>query len=99
MDEENIPAWIRALDEESLEFIRQFVTSSGSLKEVARLYEVSYPTVRNKLNIIIEKINAHHLQEEQEFITMIRNLVIDDKISLDIAKKIIDQYKKDQQKE
>ena len=37
-------------------FILQFVRASGSLKEMAKLMKASYPTVRNKLNEIIEKI-------------------------------------------
>jgi hypothetical protein len=38
------------------EFILQFVMFSGSLKEMAKLMGVSYPTVRNRLNAIIEKL-------------------------------------------
>lgn len=38
---------------EDQEFIVQFVTASGSLKEMARLMRLSYPTVRNRLNEII----------------------------------------------
>ncbi len=38
------------------EFILLFVKASGSLKEMARLLRLSYPTVRNQLNEIIERI-------------------------------------------
>lgn len=38
------------------EFILQFVKASGSLKEMAKLLGVSYPTVRNRLNDIIETL-------------------------------------------
>lgn len=38
------------------DFIRLFVLSSGSLKEMARQLQVSYPTVRNRLNEIIAGI-------------------------------------------
>ncbi len=37
-------------------FVLQFVQSSGSLKEMAKLLGVSYPTVRNRLNEIIETL-------------------------------------------
>jgi len=38
------------------EFVLQFVRASGSLKEMARLLGVSYPTVRNRLNEIIRQL-------------------------------------------
>jgi hypothetical protein len=38
-------------------FILDFVRSSGSLKEMAKHLNLSYPTVRNLLDEIIEKIN------------------------------------------
>ena len=37
-------------------FVEAFVASSGSLKEMARRMEVSYPTVRNLLDEIIDKL-------------------------------------------
>ncbi len=36
--------------------ILNLVKSSGNLKDLARLYGVSYPTVRNRLDALIEKI-------------------------------------------
>jgi len=44
------------LTEEEQEFILQFFISSGSLKEMAVQLGNSYPTVRNKLDDMIEKI-------------------------------------------
>ena len=44
-------------------FILDFVKSSGSLKEMARLLGVSYPTVRNRLDEIIARVRA---AEEEE---------------------------------
>ncbi len=38
------------------EFILEFVKSSGSLKIMAQKMKLSYPTVRNILDAIIEKI-------------------------------------------
>lgn len=37
-------------------FILEFVKASGSLKEIAKLLKLSYPTVRNRLDEIIEHI-------------------------------------------
>lgn len=44
------------LSAEEQEFVLRFVLSSGSLKEMAGLLGVSYPTVRNRLNDVIEKL-------------------------------------------
>jgi len=43
--------------ESDMSFIVEFVKSSGSLKDMARQLGVSYPTVRNMLDEIIEKLN------------------------------------------
>lgn len=40
-------------------FVLQFVKHSGSLKDMASLLNLSYPTVRNLLNDIIEKIESY----------------------------------------
>jgi len=44
------------LSTEDQDFILQFIKSSGSLKEMAKLLKLSYPTVRNRLDEIIERI-------------------------------------------
>ena len=46
------------------EFIAQFVSASGSLKEMARLLKVSYPTVRNRLDDIIMRLEQ--IQEGED---------------------------------
>lgn len=43
-----------ALDEDQLAFLRVFVVSRGNLKEIERLLGVSYPTVRSKLDQLVE---------------------------------------------
>jgi len=55
---ERRPSWTEGLDEEDLGFIKRFVLASGSLKDTARIYGVSYPTVRLRLDRLIEKIKV-----------------------------------------
>ncbi|PCH76038.1 MAG: hypothetical protein COB98_07370 [Flavobacteriaceae bacterium] len=43
---------------EDQSFIFEFILSSGSLKKMALKMKKSYPTVRNKLDDIIEHINS-----------------------------------------
>lgn len=45
------------LAQDEQEFVLQFLKFSGSLKDMASKMGVSYPTVRNKLDDLIEKIN------------------------------------------
>jgi hypothetical protein len=44
------------LPEEDLDFVLQFVLASGSLKEMARLNGVSYPTIRASLDGVIANL-------------------------------------------
>ena len=45
------------LDDKEQAFIVDFVRSSGSLKDMAKNMGVSYPTVRNFLDELIDKLN------------------------------------------
>lgn len=51
-------SWIELLTEEDLAFVKRFVLASGSLKEMAKAYGISYPTVRLRLDRLIEKIKV-----------------------------------------
>ena len=53
-----LPLLARLSDNEQ-KFIIEFVKSSGSLKDMAKSMGVSYPTVRNYLDDIIEKLNEY----------------------------------------
>ena len=44
------------MKEEDLDFVLQFVLASGSLKEMARLHGVSYPTIRATLDRVIASL-------------------------------------------
>jgi hypothetical protein len=46
------------LTEEEQQFVLNFFLSSGSLKEMASQMGISYPTVRNKLDDMIEKVKT-----------------------------------------
>jgi len=93
MNREKVPNWILALDKESVEFMRKFILNSGSLKKMADIYDVSYPTVRAKLDGLIKKIELNSKTDEVEFVKMIKDLVIDERISLEVAKLIINKYR------
>lgn len=48
------------------DFIVQFVKASGSLKEMAALMKVSYPTVRNRLDEVIATLRRIETIQEQQ---------------------------------
>jgi len=48
--------WLDSLSDEDLAFIKRFVLASGSLKQMAELYGITYPTVRLRLDRLIEKV-------------------------------------------
>ncbi|KRM92142.1 DUF2089 family protein [Liquorilactobacillus cacaonum] len=87
--------WFINLEHEDQEFIKQLVLASGSLKQLAKVYQVSYPTIRIRLNNIIQKINLIEQNKSGFFETKIMQMVIDDKLSLDLAKQIIADYQEE----
>lgn len=98
MDIDKIPLWILTLEQEDAAFLKNFVMTSGSLKEIAKRYEVSYPTVRLRLDKLIQKIEISEQQEEEPFSTFIKGLAVDSRIDLETAKIIIEKYKKEKEK-
>lgn len=87
----DIPQWLLELDNNDLEFIRKFIISSGSLKELAKEYNISYPTVRIRLNNLIQKINISK-EQNLPMINFLKKLAIDNRISLETAELIINKY-------
>ncbi len=98
MEIDKVPQWILALEQEDATFLKNFVLKSGSLKEIAKLYEVSYPTVRLRLDKLIQKIEMNDRQEEEPFQTFIKGLAVDSRIDLETAKIIIEKYKQEKER-
>lgn len=97
MENKNLPKWITSLDEEDIAFIKNFILVSGSLKDMAKFYEVSYPTVRLRLDRLIQKIELNESQKQEPFCAFIKGLAVDSKIDLDTAKMIINKYKEEKE--
>ena len=75
-------------------FVHQkFVLASGSLKEVAGIYGVTYPTVRLRLDRLIQKIRLGEQADEEPYIALIKRLAVKDKLDFDTAKLLINEYK------
>jgi hypothetical protein len=48
--------WIESLTDDDLAFLKRFLLASGSLKDLAAAYDVSYPTIRLRLDRLVEKV-------------------------------------------
>lgn len=83
----DIPSLLK-LSEEDLHFIVDFVKCSGSLKEMAANQGVSYPTLRNRLNALIEALETLDLQTQSSK-TEILKLLEAGKITAQVAAKML----------
>ncbi|HHY64032.1 MAG TPA: DUF2089 domain-containing protein [Clostridiaceae bacterium] len=89
-----VPEWFANLDDEDAVFIKKFILASGSLKEMARQYNVTYPTVRLRLDRLIQKIRLNDDTESEPYVALIKRLAIDEKLDFETAKILINEYKK-----
>lgn len=91
---EILPEWMINLDDEDMSFIKKFILASGSLKEIAKQYGVTYPTVRLRLDKLIQKIQISEDTANEPYIALIKRLAVNEKLDFDTAKILISAYKK-----
>ena len=91
---EIVPEWMVNLEDEDIVFIKKFLLASGSLKEVASQYGVTYPTVRLRLDRLIQKIQINEDTSNEPYIALIKRLAVNEKIDFDTAKILTTEYKK-----
>jgi len=60
-----LPSLARLSTEEQ-EFLLEFLKADASLKELARILRLSYPTVRNRLDAIIEHLRQNELKTKEK---------------------------------
>lgn len=86
--------WVENLSEEDQIFIKRLVLNSGSLKKLSKEYNVSYPTIRLRIDRLIQKIELSE-NNTDIFKSKLMQLVIDNELNLDSANKIIELHKKE----
>ena len=91
---DTVPDWMAGLENEDAAFIKKFVLGSGSLKEMAKEYGVSYPTVRLRLDRLIQKIRLSETAEADPYVALVKRLAVDDKLDFDTAKLLLSEYRK-----
>lgn len=88
------PAWLAALEEEDLQFLRRFLLASGSLKALAEEYGVSYPTLRARLDRLIAKVQAaEDPRIHDPFERKLRVLVADGKLPAHVGKDLMQAHR------
>jgi len=89
-------SWFEKLSDEDASFIKRFVVASGSLKDLAKAYGISYPTVRLRLDRLIEKIQVLDSQEiVSEFERTLRAHYAEGKIDMETLKALIISHQKE----
>lgn len=77
-------------------FLKRFILASGSLKETASAYSISYPTVRLRLDRIIEKIKLFEDQRiVSDFERTLRAQYADGKLDLDTLKALLEAHRRE----
>ena len=77
-----------ALSTEQQQFAMDFILASGSLKEMASKYGISYPTVRSRLDRLIECLRGSK-RKEQERRAAILDAVEEKRISAQQASRLL----------
>jgi len=85
--------WVDLLDEQDLAFIKRFVMASGSLKEMAKIYGISYPTVRLRLDRLIQKIKVFDSQQiVSPFERTVRGMYADGKLDANTLEILLETH-------
>jgi hypothetical protein len=89
-----VPAWLEALNDEDMQFLKRFLLSSGSLKALADSYGISYPTIRARLDRLIAKVQAAEDPKTSDaFERKLRILVADAAIPVVVAKELLNAHR------
>ena len=81
------------LEEEDLAFVKRFILFSGSLKDLAGAYNVSYPTLRLRLDRLIEKVKVLDNQKiEDPYERLLGAQFADGKLEAGTFKRLLSAY-------
>ena len=89
--------WIDYLADEDLAFLKRFLLASGTLKDVAAQYGISYPTVRLRLDRLIEKVRVIDAGSESgHFETTLRSLYAEGRFDGEAFRSLLDAYREEE---
>lgn len=90
---EVMPEWLASLDEEDVSFIKNSCWRRVRSRGRGHL-RCDLPTVRLRLDRLIQKIRLGEQADEEPYIALIKRLAVKDKLDFDTAKLLINEYKK-----
>ena len=94
-----IPLWITQLEADEVQFVKRFLLASGSLKEMADIYGVTYPTVRNRLDHIIRIVKLSEEGMEDPYVSLIKKMAMEGKMDFEAAAVLIHAYREKKEAE
>jgi len=88
--------WIEFLSDEDRTFVKRFILTSGSLKELAAAYGVTYPTVRLRLDRLIEKIKVFDKKDNAEdYERLLRGLYAEGRFDASTFRQLLKHYQQE----
>jgi hypothetical protein len=88
-----LPTWTKSLNDEDWQFLKRFLLADGSLKALAQEYAISYPTVRIRLDRLIEKVRAADQSGAvDEFHRQLRVLVAEGRMDSATARQLLEVH-------
>ena len=91
------PGWqhpLLTLTEEELDLVLQLVLASGSLKDLAQVYQVSYPTIRLRVDRVIEHLRQlANGAKPDPMMQLLAELVERGEITVSAARSVRDLYR------
>jgi hypothetical protein len=88
--------WLSALNTDEIAFVRRFLLASGSLKQLAEDYEVSYPTIRLRLDALIGKVKSLGDGKAPSALRLaVRRMVAEGEMEVDVARKLLKAHDED----
>jgi hypothetical protein len=90
------PTWLDYLSDEDTAFIKRFVLCSGSLKQLAAEYRISYPTVRLRLDRLIAKIEVvEEHQSVSPFEKLLRAQYAEGRVATDTFQRLLAAHREE----
>jgi hypothetical protein len=98
-EQRHVNGWLDYLNDEDLAFVKRFLLASGSLKELAQAYGISYPTVRLRLDRLIAKIQVVDDQRiASPFERLARAQYVEGKIDMATLKLLLSAHQEEVEK-
>ncbi len=92
--------WIDHLSPDDVSFLRRFLLASGTLKQLAQEYGVSYPTIRLRLDRLIDKVRlVEEHQQASQFELRLRLLYAEGALDDETFRTLLQAYRSEESRD